>query len=379
MNNNLEDNKMKSNYYRQLLERLQPKVDRMIAEIGGNCPHVAKEDGIYDNLPTDAWTSGFWPGLLWLMHEATGLEHYKTSAWDWDQKLAKRLAEPTEDMHHDVGFQFLPTAVIKYRLTGDREARRIGLNAANYLAGRFNPAGNFIRAWNGDNVGWAIVDCLMNLSLLFWASLESGDPRFKHIAIRHADMSLRHALRPDGSVNHIVSFDPETGEFIEALGGQGYGPESGWSRGTSWAVYGFANAYKYTGDVRYLDAAKRTAYFFVSQLPEDHVPHWDFRTGGREGEPRDSSAGAIAASGMLEIARHVPEAEREWFQSRAEEILRSLTNHCCTWDLPGHQAILLHGTGFKPAGFNIDVSLIYGDYFYVEAIAKLAGWQGQVF
>jgi len=370
---------MDTTYYRQLLERLQPKVDRMLTEIGGNCPHVAGDEGVYDNLPTDAWTSGFWPGLLWLMYEVTGQEHYKAGAWEWDQKLAQRLAEPTEDMHHDVGFQFLPTAVIKYRLTGDRQARSIGLNAANYLAGRFNPAGSFIRAWNGSHAGWAIVDCLMNLSLLFWAAQESGDPRFRHIAVRHADMSLRYALRPDGSVNHIVSFDPETGEFIESLGGQGYGPDSGWSRGTGWAIYGFANAYKYTGDVNYLNAAKRTAYFFISQLPEDHVPHWDFRTGSRDGEPRDSSAGAIAASGMLEIARHVPAAEREWFQAQADAILRSLTDHYGTWELPKHQAILLHGTGHKPAGSFIDVSLIYGDYFYVEAIAKLAGWQGQVF
>jgi unsaturated chondroitin disaccharide hydrolase len=371
---------MDKTYYKQLLERLQPKVDRMIEAIGSGCPHVAKADGIYDNVGTDWWTSGFWPGLLWVMHEATGKENYKEAAWNWDQELAHWLAEPTEEIHHDVGFQFLPTAVIKHRLTGDRKALKTGLTAANFLAGRFNPAGNFIRAWNGDKTGWAIIDCMMNLSLLFWASNTSGDPRFKHIAIRHADTALSYFLRPDGSVNHIVSFDPETGAFIESLGGQGFGPRSGWSRGTSWAVYGFANAYKYTGDPRYLDAAKRTAYFFVSQLPEDHVPHWDFRTGNsRQGEPRDSSAGAIAASGMLEIAQHVPAAEKEWFQTEAEAIILSLTEGYGTWDLPEHQGILLHGTGHKPGGYNVDVSLIYGDYYYVEAVAKLAGWQGSVF
>lgn len=366
--------------YAKLLQRLEPKVDRMLEQIGDNSPHVAKEDGIYDNLQTDWWTSGFWPGLLWVMHEATGKESYKKAAWDWDRRLGVWLGSPTGEIHHDVGFQFLPTAVIKHRLTGDEQALRIGLTAANFLAGRFNPAGNFIRAWNGDRIGWAIIDCMMNLSLLFWASNASGDPRFKHVAVRHADTALQYFLRPDGSVNHIVTFDPESGAFIESLGGQGFGPKSGWSRGTSWAVYGFANTYKYTGDVKYLDAAKRTAYFFVSQLPEDHVPHWDFRTdGSRDQEPRDSSAAAIAASGMLEIAKHVPDAEQEWFQARAEEIIQSLTENYGTWDRPEHQAILLHGTGHKPINSNIDVSLIYGDYYYVEAVAKLAGWQGNVF
>ncbi|MDF2926496.1 MAG: glycosyl hydrolase [Paenibacillaceae bacterium] len=370
---------MEQRYYQELLERLQPKVDRMIEGIGDKSPHVAREDGIYDNLGTDWWTSGFWPGILWVMYEATGKENYKEAAWEWDRKLAPWLSKPTGEIHHDVGFQFLPTAVIKHRLTGDQDALVTGLTAANFLAGRFNPAGNFIRAWNGDRTGWAIIDCMMNLSILFWASQTSGDPRFKHIATRHADTALQHFLRPDGSVNHIVSFDAETGAYIESLGGQGFGPQSGWSRGTGWAVYGFANAYKYTGDARYLDAAKRTAYFFLSQLPEDHVPHWDFRVDNRDGEPRDSSAGALVASGLLEIVKHVPAAEAAYFQEKAEKIVVSLTDNYGTWDNEQHQAILLHGTGHKPAKSNVDVSLIYGDYFYVEAVAKLAGWQGNVF
>lgn len=366
-------------YFRKVMERLQPKVDRMIADIGGKSPHVAREDGIYDNLRTDWWTSGFWPGLLWVMYEATGKEHYKEAAWHWDKVLQKWLGEPTPEIHHDVGFQFLPTAVVKHRLTGDKDAREIGLTAANFLAGRYNPAGRYIRAWNGDHTGWAIIDCMMNLSLLFWASSESKDPRFKHIAVRHADTALRHFLRPDGSVNHIVSFDAETGAFIESLGGQGFGPQSAWSRGTAWAVYGFANTYKYTGEQSYLDGAKRTAYFFLSQLPEDRVSHWDFRTGSRDLVPRDSSAAAIAASGMLEIARHVQPAEAEFFREEASRILTSLTENYATWDRPEHQAILLHGTGHKPANSNIGVSLIYGDYFYVEAVAKLTGWKGNIF
>lgn len=366
-------------YFNQVLKRLIPKVERMVQAIGDGSPHVAKEDGVYDNKSTDWWTSGFWPGLLWVMYEATGKESFKDAAWPCDEKLKGWLSEPTPEIHHDVGFQFLPTAVVKHRLTGDAKALKTGLTAANFLAGRFNPAGNFIRAWEYDRYGWAIIDCMMNLSLLFWAADETKDPRFKHIAVRHADTAMQHFVRPDGSVNHIVSFDPETGEFIESLGGQGFGPQSAWSRGASWAVYGFANAYKYTGDIRYLNTAKRAAHFFLSQLPEDRVPHWDFRADGGDKEPRDSSAGAIAASGLLEISKHVQPAEADFFRNQAARIVQSLTEHYATWDLSEHQAILLHGTGHKPAGQNVDVSLIYGDYYYVEAVAKLAGWQGWVF
>ncbi|TVY09441.1 glycoside hydrolase family 88 protein [Paenibacillus cremeus] len=366
-------------YIAKVLERLQPKVDRMIEQIGNKSPHVAKADGKYDDMSSDWWTSGFWPGLLWVMHDVTGKDHYKEAAWRWDEEIEQWFIKATEELHHDVGFQFLPTAVIKYKLTGDTDGRRRGMEAANFLTGRFNLAGQFIRAWNHNHIGWAIIDCMMNLSLLFWASEESGDPRFKHIAIAHANTALKQFVRPDGSVNHIVSFNPETGEAIESLGGQGYGPKSAWSRGTSWAVYGFANTYKYTGDKKYLEAAQRIAHFFLASLPEDHVPHWDFRVEQLEGEPRDSSAAAITASGLLEIARHVPAAEARFYTDAAKRILKSLTENYATWDQPEHEAILLHGTGHKPANSNIDVSLIYGDYYYVEAIAKLSGWKNSIF
>ncbi|CAG7636195.1 glycoside hydrolase family 88 protein [Paenibacillus allorhizosphaerae] len=374
---------MNQAYIDNVMQRLQTKVDRMIEQIGAKCPHVAKEDGQYDDTPSHAWTSGFWPGLLWIMHDVTGKPHYRDAAWSWDENIEQWLAGPLvgpgQGLHHDVGFQFLPTAVIKHTLTGDEDGLRRGLQAANFLAGRFNPAGSFIRAWNRDHIGWAIVDCMMNLSILFWASESSRDPRFKHIAVAHANTALRHFVRPDGSTNHIVVFDPETGEAVESLGGQGYGPHSAWSRGASWAIYGFANTYRYTADQRYLEAAKRVAHFFLASLPDDHVPHWDFRTETLEGEPRDSSAAAIAASGLLEIADHVPEAEARFYTQSAKKMLHSLTERYATWDRPEHEAILLHGTGNKPSEMNIDVSLIYGDYYYVESFAKLSGWKHRIF
>ncbi|WP_342564883.1 glycoside hydrolase family 88 protein [Paenibacillus sp. FSL R7-0345] len=364
-----------------VLKRLEPKVDRMLEQIGDKCPHVAREDGIYDNTGSDWWTSGFWPGLLWVMYSVTGKERYKEAAWRWDEEIEQWFVKTNEELHHDVGFQFLMTAVIKHTLTGDKDGLRRGLEAANFLAGRFNPAGGFIRAWNMDKYGWAIIDCMMNISLLYWASRVSGDPRFKHIASIHADTALQHFIRQDGSVNHIVSFDPESGEFLESFGGQGYGPHSAWSRGQAWAIYGMANTYRNTGEIRYLEAAKRVAHYYIASLPEDSVPYWDFRAEQRDGqeEPRDSSAAAIAASGLLEIAKLVPAVEAELYYNKAYRILQSLTEHYGTWDQPNHEAILIKGTGHKPANSNIHVSLIYGDYFYVEAIAKISGWQQCIF
>ncbi|MFD0710752.1 glycoside hydrolase family 88 protein [Paenibacillus sp. GCM10027626] len=363
-----------------LLERLEEKVGRMIQQIGGRCPHTAgKESGIYDNTSSDWWTSGFWPGLLWIMYDVTGKEQFKDAAWDWDANIETWFEKESQELHHDVGFQFLSTAVLKYKITADRDGLRRGIKAANYLAGRFNPAGNFIRAWNGDKYGWAIIDCMMNISLLFWASEVTQDPRYRHIAVRHADTAIQYGVREDGSVNHIISFDPQSGAFIEAFGGQGDAADSGWSRGTAWGLYGFANTYRHTGDVRFLNTAKKIAHFFIAALPNDFVPYWDFRLSSFAGEPRDSSAGAIAASGLIELAALVPGKEQWMYMQAAERILLSLTNNYGTWDQPDHQAILLGATGHKPAGAAIDVSLIYGDYYYVEALAKLSGWKHRIY
>jgi unsaturated chondroitin disaccharide hydrolase len=362
--------------------RLEAKVSRMRESLGNKSPHVAGADGIYDDTKLDWWTSGFCPGILWLMYEMTGEEPYKDAAWSWDERLFA-LFQQENAFDHDVGFHYLPTAVFKYKVTGDKNALRRGLFAANFLAGRFNPRGSYLRAWNGkDQAGWSIIDTMMNVSLLFWASEESGDPRYAHIAKAHADMVVKQFVRADGSSHHIVTFDPETGERVKAFGGQGAGPDSAWSRGNAWALYGLANTYRHTGDPAYLSAAQRVANFFIASLPEDGVPPWDFRASqeaGDTGVPRDSSAGAIAASGLLELAELLEDAASRPYRAAAERILRSLATHYATWDDPRHEAILVQGTGHKPANQNVNVSLIYGDYFLVEAFAKLKGWERRIF
>lgn len=355
------------------------KGESMLQQIGDKSPHAAKADGIYDDMRHDWWTSGFWPGMLWILYDMTGKEAYKNAAWGWDEKLEAKMMQEN-NFHHDVGFQFLPTAIIKHKLTGDADGLRRGLFAANFLAGRYNMAGRFLRAWNQDKVGWSIVDSSMNLSLLFWAAQTTNDPRFKHIARAHADTVVEHFIRADGSVKHIVSFDPETGELLGAIGGQGAGADSAWSRGAAWALYGMANTYRYTGDEKYLRASQRVANFFIANLPSDHVPHWDFRASEhRADEPRDSSAGACAASGLLDLASMLPVEEGNVYRDAAERMLISLHENYAAWDLPNHEAILLQATGNRPSGSNVNVSLIYGDYYFVEAVAKLNGWKNHIF
>lgn len=356
---------------------LQLKIEGMMPIIGDKSPHIS-EDGTYDDMNYDWWTSGFWPGILWIMYDMTGNEKYRESAWNWDEKIEQCFVKDS-NLHHDVGFQFLPTAVIKYKLTGDTQARRRALMAANFLAGRFNIAGGFIRAWNQEKTGWSIIDTSMNLSLLFWAASEINDPRFAHIARAHADTVLKYFIREDGSVNHIVTFDPESGSCTGVLGGQGNAPDSAWSRGQAWAIYGLANVYKYTGDSKYLKGAQRVAHHFMASLQEDYVPYWDFRLPDFEGEPRDTSAAACAASGMLEIAKQLPAAEARMYINCAHRIIRSLTENYSTLNRPEYEGLLLGGTSNKPSGKGINVSLIYGDYYYVECIAKLLQWKHDIF
>ena len=219
-----------------VLQKVREKMDWCSEKNRDKIPYTTDGLGNYDDRSDETkewsidnginwWTNGFWGGIMWLLYQDTKKEKYVDIARISEQKLAKCF-EIYYGLHHDVGFMFLPTAVADYRLTGNKEAKRLAMHGANLLAGRFNPAGNFIRAWNqtgnDDTRGWAIIDCMFNISLLYWASEESGDPRFRHIAMRHADTTLNNFIRPDGSVRHIVEFDPETGDMVKSYGGQGY-------------------------------------------------------------------------------------------------------------------------------------------------------------
>ena len=357
-------------------EKLKRKVAAVSERVGGTIPYVAHRGKYNDDMSKidiSWWTNGFWAGLLWQMYHAEGNEKYMDQARLTEQYLDRALEE-FDGLYHDVGFMWMHSSVADYRMTGDKKALSRGLHAANILAGRFNPVGNYIRAWNGEGLaGWMIIDCLMNLSLLYWASEETKDPRFAAIARLHASTAMENILRKDGSNNHILILDENSGEVISAPGGQGYGEGSSWSRGQSWAVYGLAISYAHTKDERYLNAAKQSAHYFISNLAvSDFLPLCDFRA---PAEPLfyDSTAGACAACGMLEIARHVPENEKALYYRSAIMTLRAMEAKFCNWN-EDEDGILYYGkVAYHENEDNAGTSIIYGDYFFVEAILRLLG------
>jgi len=358
-------------------QQVTNKIDRTSKRIGANFPH-ASVNGEYTLEEPHWWTAGFWPGLLWLVYQDTKNPDIKKLAEECEGRL-DAVQHEFYKLDHDMGFMWTLTSVARYKLLKEEESKRRALVAANLLMGRFNANGNFIRAWNPwhegeDNRGIAIIDCMMNLPLLYWATEETGDPRFKSIARRHADMVLENFIRNDGSVHHIVRFDPESGQRIEALGGQGFAPDSAWSRGTAWAIYGLTLSHHYTGEALYLETAKKVAHFFISHLPEDFVPAWDFRLPSDINAPKDSSAGAIAACGLLLLANKVTEAESPAYQRAGEKILESLYKNYGDWE-GAEEGLILHGTSHFPEGKYIDNSLIYGDYYFVEGLASLKGYK----
>lgn len=315
------------------------------------------------------WTGGFWPGQLWLASLAADDQSLAAAAAAAARRLAPRR---TDTGTHDLGFLFFPSWVTAFRLTGDAAWRDGALTAANSLTKRFNPQGNFIRAWgpldSPVNAGRAIVDTMMNLDLLFWASAETRNGRFADIARRHATTTATHHVRDDGSTAHAFDFDPASGTPIGQSTRQGHSPTSCWARGQAWAIYGFTTAYRRTTAEPFLGTARRVADWFLAHLPADAVPFWDFRSPDLPQNVRDSSAGAIAACGLLDLGRVTGEPR---YREGGLRILRALSRDYTTRGLPAHEAILLHGTGNKPRNDEVDVSLVYGDSHVVEALMRL--------
>lgn len=365
----------------QVFEKISSKMYQSVKRNPENIPYTSihgKFNDYRDNICK--WTNGFWPGMLWLMYMDTGEELYREAAERAERSLDEAFKE-FDGLHHDVGFMWHISSGLDYRLTGNRESRVRTLLAANLLAGRYNVAGDYIRAWNDrgeeKNIGWAIIDCMMNLSLLYWASGEIGDPRFASLAKNHADKTLAHHVRGDGSVKHIVVYDNRTGEELDHLGGQGYGHGSSWSRGQAWGLYGFTISYEYTKDSRYLDAAKRIANYFISCVcSSGWLPLCDFRS-PKEPVIYDSTAGAVAASGMIELSRCVEEEDREIYESAAGKILMAMEQKFCNWN-EDEDGILMMGTERYHGEPGRHIPIIYGDYFFIEAVSKLRGNTDQI-
>ncbi len=366
------------NWIDEVWGKLDEKLSRLAVKSRNKIPHTTR-NGEHDDHSQGKnivmWTNGFWGGLMWLMYAETQKDCYKQTA-ETSEKLLDQAFQYMEDWNHDVGFMWHILSGANYKLTGDKSSRNRNLIAAMSLMSRYNVEGDYIRCWNywitGEDVsGWTIIDCLMNLPLLYWASEELKDTRFKKVAIRYADMAIRDHLREDGSVHHIIIHDTEKPNVVIGTNvGQAYSENSSWARGTSWALYGFMLSFLHTKESRYLEAAKKVARYFIANTQRTNwLPLLDFR------QPEtpvyyDSTSGAIAACGLIEIAKHVNEEECGEYLSAAFNILKAMETNWCDWT-DSEDGILLMGS--HAYGRGIHMSIIYGDYFFTEAILKLKG------
>lgn len=357
--------------------KVDEKLSRVAVKSREKLPYTTK-DGVHDDKKGNAvtwWTNGFWGGMMWLMYEATGNEEYKKTA-ERSEELLDAALKQVKQLHHDVGFMWHLTSGANYRLTGNEASLTRNFFAATSLFSRYNISGDYIRAWNGNMAGYSIIDCLMNLPLLYWASEEIGDDRFKKIAMRHMEMAMRDHIRPDGSVNHIVDHEVDKVGVARILGGQGYNETSCWSRGLAWAVYGSVISYIHAGKPEYLEAAKKTADYFIEQVKKtNYLPLVDFCA---PAEPvyYDSTAGVCTACGLLEIAKYVSEEESKYYTEAAINILKACDEHFCNYE-ENEDALVLMGTERYPHNENemrgLHIPIIYGDFFFVEALCKLKG------
>ncbi|MEV8556692.1 glycoside hydrolase family 88 protein [Streptomyces sp. NPDC051917] len=315
------------------------------------------------------WVGGFWPGTLWMAYLHSGDDAFRTLALDSARKLAPRRHDTTT---HDLGFLFYPSWITAWRLTGDDSWRTGAIEAADSLIQRYNPRGRFIRAWGAlndpNNAGRVIMDTIMNLDLLAFASRQTGDDTYLNIAVEHAKTAQRVFPRPDGSTPHVFDFDPETGAPIGPNTVQGYSPSSCWSRGQAWGVYGFTTMYRRTGDLGFLSTARKLADFAVGALSPDHVPVWDYKAPQAPYDIKDASAGAVMACGLLDLSAAT--GRREYRQA-ALRILTALSETCLTRNSARAEAIVARCTRNRPAEDGIEVSLPYADYYLLEGILRV--------
>lgn len=330
----------------------------------GAFPSITDPARDWQTGPANQWTSGFFPGSLWLAYRHTHQPAFKADARVWTKRLA---GQATDTSTHDIGFEIMSSFGNGYAITHAKSYKSIILRAAKSLATRYNPKVGAVRSWGARSNHHhfkVIIDNMMNLRLLFWASAHGGLRAWKHIATQHALTTAAHFVRHDGSVIHLVDFNPTTGHVKSTSNPQGYSADSTWSRGQAWAIDGFTAAYKETGDRRLLTAARRAAHYFTTRIPRDCVPYWDFKAPDIPDAATDTSAAAIAADGLLQLSRLDPSPERDaQYAQYASHILSSLTGHF----IAKHGEATLMGSTATLSADPPNIGTSYGDYYLIEA------------
>lgn len=379
---------------KKAFEAARPLYRELLQETDGNFagyPRTLKPDGSVKYAPITDWTGGFWPGILWYMYEYTQDTIWKNKAREWTHSLESNQFNTA---HHDIGFMMYSSYGHALRLAPEEGDEAILLQSARSLCKRYSPVVGSIQSWNkrnskGDIHTWefpVIIDNMMNLELLFFASKVTSDTTFRSIAVQHAENTLKNHLRPDFSSYHVVNYDPQTGDVLHRQTLQGFSDGSTWARGQAWGIYGFTLCYRETKDGRFLNTAVGMADFFLDHqnLPEDGIPLWDFNA-GKPGfhpdwdyqperypeTPRDASAAAIAAAALLELSTFTEGDKRTKYEQAAEKILASLSSPAyMNTDRENPFFLLKHSTGNLPSGREVDVPLIYADYYFLEALLR---------
>lgn len=328
------------------------------------------EKGQLKMVTSRDWTSGFFPGQLWLLYEYSGKEEWKKQAKTFTANIER---EKTNGGTHDMGFKVYGSFGAGYRLTRDAGYRDIIIQSAKTLSTRFNPVIGCIRSWDHHSELWGfpvIIDNLMNLELLFEATKLTGDSSFYKIAVSHANTTMLNHIRANYSSYHVVDYDTITGKVVKKNTHQGYADESAWSRGQAWALYAYSMCYRETKNPVYLRLAENIAQFLLNHpnMPEDRVPYYDFDAPGIPNEPRDASAAAIIASGLYELSTYSKNGKQ--YRTEADKIVEGLTTNYRSPVGENKGFILLHSSGSKPGNSEVDVPLNYADYYYLEALLR---------
>lgn len=320
----------------------------------------------------DEWCSGFWPGVLWMDYAASGDEKVKQEAEKYTASLEYLSRQPIYD--HDLGFLISCSYGKGEDVTANPEYKQIMLASADTLATLFNPTVGTMLSWprNVEMFGGhnTIMDNMINLELLFWAARNGSHKELYDIAVKHAETTMKNHFRPDGTCYHVAVYDPNDGTFIKGMTHQGYSDYSTWARGQAWAIYGYTVVYRETKDPRFLDFACKVTDVYLDRLPEDRIPYWDFDDPNIPRAPRDASAAGVVASALLELQEYCDVNHKEKYRQEAENMLASLTGDNYRSDM-SKDSFLDHSTGNLPAHSEIDASIIYADYYYLEALTRL--------
>lgn len=337
-------------------------------------------NGFYDAIGNTDWTNGFWTGEIWLAYEYTKDERLREAAEIQIDSYLERINKKIAVDHHDMGFLYSPSCVAGYKLIGSQKGKEAALKAADQLISRYHPVGEFIQAWGSLNEPEnyrLIIDCLLNLPLLYWATEETGNSKYREIAEKHIHTAIKNVIREDYSTWHTFFFNMETGEPDHGATCQGYRDGSAWARGQAWGVYGSALAYKYTKKEEYIEIFKKVTEYYLEHLPVDMVPYWDLEFIDGE-EPRDSSSASIVVCGMLEMAKYLEKQDADYYTSLAKKIMKSLVDNYAVKDSSRSNGLVLHSTYSKHSPYNtcnhygVDECNSWGDYFYMEALTRLS-------